>query len=139
MIKTKTVWMPHPGHFVCANDCRFHLNTYVNGYIVSTVGEYWPDSSVRRLHAQLNDIVIKGEGDDWDRNYFKKFGYEEIGAGRKYETMVFKAVMVKNTCCPYRANHDKMFDFSGYNDAEAAYLGHMKMIRKWSKKKTKKK
>lgn len=61
------IWMPHAGHFCGANECNFRLNTYVGGYIVSTVGEYCP--------------IIK----------LGKSTFEEIGRNRLYETMVFKA------------------------------------------------
>jgi len=30
------------GHFCAADKCRFHLHSHVNGYCVSTVGEYYP-------------------------------------------------------------------------------------------------
>ena len=40
MSADKWIWMGHAGHFILGHKCRFHLSTYVNGYIVSTVGEY---------------------------------------------------------------------------------------------------
>lgn len=106
--------MPHAGHFCAASRCQFTMNTYVNGYIVSTVGEYVPLAN-------------------WERPKF-----EEIGLDRLYETMVFRAERVKekNTCCPYRAiTEGGELDFAGYNTSQDAYAGHMKMLRKWSKKK----
>ena len=27
--KDKWIWMPHAGHLIVGNDCRFHLNTKV--------------------------------------------------------------------------------------------------------------
>jgi len=102
-MKSDWIWMPHPGHFICSYACRFVLNTYVNGYIVSTVGEYFPDSRVREIMANCRNVKIEGQGDTWDANYLKKIGYEEIGANRKYESMVFKAAKAKDKCCPYRA------------------------------------
>lgn len=131
--------MPHAGHFICAKDCKFHLNTYVGGVIVSTVGEYWPDSQVRKIHAEVAGKHIEGRGDEYDRNYFKEFGWEDIGCGRKYETMVFKATQDKeNTCCPWRQSSGSDLDFNSYNDSNAAFAGHMAMCEKWAKKHGKK-
>jgi len=96
--------MPHAGHFCGASLCRFRLNTYVNGYIISTVGEYVSGNRTK---------------------------FEEIGLNRLYETMVFEAVKSNHKCCPYEINLDKEVDFEGYNDAESATKGHYDMIKKW--------
>lgn len=37
------IWMAHPGHFCRAWDCRFRLNAYVGGFIVSTLGELYSE------------------------------------------------------------------------------------------------
>jgi hypothetical protein len=72
------IWMPHAAHFVGASSCEFRLATYVNGYIVSTVGEYIPRGS---------------------------YEVQNIGWNRKYETMVFKSRKSKEPghceACPY--------------------------------------
>lgn len=138
--KDKWTWMPHPAHFICADNCRFHLATEVGGYIVSTVGEYWPDSRVRRIYVESRGVEIKGRGDEWDANYFKKFGYEEIGAGIKYETMVFKSKKHSSKdkdylCCKFEIANADSLDFLGYNTATEAYKGHMKLCARWAKKK----
>jgi len=139
MKKNKWVWMPHAGHFICGDKCQFHLNTYVGGYIVSTVGELWFDRGSREIHAEVYDPTWLAEnkyrkGDDFDSAYMKKFGFEEIGCDRKYETMVFKAKKAKdeNKCCPWRIIVEKEVDFDGYNSANDAYKGHLKMCKKWS-------
>jgi hypothetical protein len=125
-----TIWMPHAGHFICGSQCRFRLNTYVNGYIVSTVGEYVPDSAVRAIlrASRGRKTDLRGDAEEAD------FGFEDIGVDRKYETMVFKGHKSKHTCCPYEMVSGENIDFAGYNDPGEAYKGHMKMIRKWSKK-----
>jgi hypothetical protein len=138
MKKEKWVYMPHAGHFICGSDCRFHLNTYVGKYIVSTVGEYWPDQQVRRIHAEVHDPAWYAKnmalrGDNFDRVYMEKFGYEDIGANRKYETMVFKAKRGDFKCCPWEMKSGEDIDFDSYNDAGDAYKGHLKMCDKWSK------
>lgn len=113
--------MPHPGHFCGGSRCRFHLNTYVNGYIVSTVGEYVPFRDWKSLGLELKDIKTKGE-------------FEEIGVDRLYETMVFKAEKSDHGCCPWDANVSDEIDFEGYNESSDAYKGHIAMCEKWDVK-----
>lgn len=137
MTKEKWIWMPHAGHLIVGNDCRFHLNTFVGKYIVSTVGEYWPDSRVREITAKVRDIEIQGIGDCFDRNYMGKIGFEEIGLGRQYETMVFRAIRQKGKeaqCCPWLQSSGSDVDFAGYNDPVSAFKGHLRLCTKWSKK-----
>jgi len=43
MIENKWVWYGNTGHFCASRDCEFHLCTEVGEYLVSTVGEYYPD------------------------------------------------------------------------------------------------
>lgn len=109
MKKENWIWMPHAGHFICGSRCEFKLNTYVGGYIVSTVGE-----------------MPKNPRDDSE--------YENIGVGRKYETMVFKAKKSKHRCCPWVQTSGHDLDFAAYNDAASATSGHMAMCEKWAKK-----
>ena len=127
--------MPHAGHFICGRDCQFHLATYVGGYIVSTVGEYFPDSQVREIFARSRGVVLEGQGDFREADYMKKVGFREIGLGRKYETMVFKSERTKDKCCPYAQNDGMNVDMDGYNDPGDAFKGHMKMCKKWASKK----
>lgn len=139
MKKSKWIWMPHAGHFICAKDCRFFLNTYVGKYIVSSVGELWLERGSREIHAKVYDPIwlqknIHLNGDVFDYAYMNKFGYEEVGCGRKYETMVFRAKKSKDKCCPYEIIVSKNVDSEGYNIAEDTYKGHLKMCDKWSKK-----
>ena len=140
--KDKWIWMPHPAHFICSHDCKFFLATKVGKYIISTVGEYWPDQVVRRIHAEIHDPKWHKEnnhrkGDDYDHEYMKRFGYEEIGWNRKYETMVFRAIKTpENGCkaCPYVIESGSNIDEAHYNEPEDAYKGHMKMCRKFANK-----
>lgn len=137
--KDKWVWMPHPGHFICGMNCRFRLNTCVGKYIVSTVGELWLERGAREIHAKIHnpDWYYKNQllkGDEFDNAYMKQFGYEDVGYGRKYETMVFLAKKSENKCCPFEMVTPSDVDCMGYNTPEEAYGGHMKMCLKWSKK-----
>jgi len=133
MKKENWIWMGHPAHFCAANRCGFSLATYVGGYIVSTLGEYVPDAPVREILAQSRNIILEGRGDVREADWMKKVGYEEIGSGRTYETMVFKAIKQNSICCPYEILCSEQLDFEGYNSAEEATKGHYKMCKKWAK------
>jgi hypothetical protein len=158
-MKSDWIWMPHAGHLVIGDMCKFRLNTYVNGYIVSTVGEYWPDEAVRRIYldtrrkypkleiaedgkviskTQLNDenieLIKSLKGDHFDEVYLKFFGYEEVGLNRLYESMVFKARESKDTpCCPWVTDSGGILDMQGYNDPKEAFDGHVALCEKWDK------
>lgn len=156
-MKSDRIYMPHAGHFCGSDDCRFHLNTYVNGYIVSTIGEYWPPVDVRRIFATFRSIRPKSsidengkvceklplteeqrdkllslKGDAFDSAYLHIFGYEQIGLNRIYETMVFRAIPSPETpCCPWKMQSGSDLDFVGYDNARDAYEGHLTMCSKW--------
>jgi hypothetical protein len=136
------VWFGHAAHFICGRWCQFHMATQVGRYLVSTVGEYWPDRKVREIHAQVHDPdwLLKNArlmGDEFDAAYMKRFGFETIGCDRKYETMVFKAgepCTSKGCGCGLPTIDDSELDFVGSNDAKTATEGHRAMCRKWARK-----
>lgn len=138
--RNKWIWMPHPAHFICAKDCKFFLATKVGKYIVSTVGEYLPDSRIRQIYANSRGIKIDGMGDSWDADYLKKVGYEDLHfGGVLYETMVFRAKKSPKdtrsiTCCPWRIIVSECMDEKWYKTANEAYKGHYKLCDKFSKK-----
>ena len=103
-------WYGLAGHLIVSARCRFHLCTVVGKYIVSTVGAYYQ----------------KGED--------KK--PTEIGAGRLYETFVFKVGKGECDCgCGLPSVVDwSEIDADSYNDARAANEGHLKMCRKYARK-----
>lgn len=144
MKRENWVWMPHPAHLIVADKCQFHLATYVGGYIVSTVGEWWPERSSRDIHAKIYDSLWYETnkhlmGDAYDYAYKKRFGFEEIGFGRKYETMVFGAMrMPKDGCpaCKWAQVSGRDLDSRAYvDDAAEAVKGHMELCKKWAAKK----
>ena len=124
------VWMPHAGHLIVGHDCRFHLTTRVGKHLISTVGEWWPDETVREIHANVHYIVLEGKGDARAADFLKKCGYMEIGAGRTYETMVFPAKKSDERCCPWTAASWDSIDMGGYNDPGDAYEGHLPIFPK---------
>jgi hypothetical protein len=133
-------WFGHAAHFICGHSCRFHLATQVGDYLISTVGEYWPERPSREIHAKYEDLKwleSNGHklGDDFDNAYMKRFGYETIGCDRKYETMVFKAgamCKAKDCGCGLPEIASSELDFEGYNDAGSATKGHMELCEKWA-------
>ena len=128
-------WFGCPAHLIVSNDCRFHLATLVGKYIVSTVGEWLPDSEVREIFAETKGITLQGRGDDRRADYMKRVGYKEIGLDRLYETMVFEA---GDRCAAPECNcgvpniSGSEVDFDAYNLAGDATRGHMAMCKKWA-------
>lgn len=99
-------WFGLPGHFVGGMDCRFHMLTKIGGYLVSSVGAYFPDGS-------------RAESDEpkW------------IGHGRKYETYVFKVGEMCDCGCgqPMINQEDCGEVYAlGSNNAVSAQGNHMK-------------
>jgi len=118
-------WFGNAGHFCCGQWCRFHLTTLANGYLISTVGEY-----VHPRHGQGSEVKEAAWlKDNWPG--------EEIGFGRKYETMVFKA---GNPCdspecgCGLPSIDGLEIDGQGYNTAKEATEGHMFLVEKYKNK-----
>ena len=128
-------WFGSPGHFVAAFNCRFHLCTHVGPWLVSTVGEWFPDAPVRELLAESRGINLVGVGDARDRDYQNRIGFEDIGCDRKYETMVFQAGAPcdRPDCnCGLPDTNGQEIEMDGYNDRGAATNGHMELCRKYA-------
>jgi hypothetical protein len=100
----KLEWFGQAGHFVCADRCRFHLHTHVNGYCVSTVGEFYPNGG-----REVKDM-------------------DTVGLGRLYETMVFPLDEMGGV-----TDWSGLWT-EGYNDRDAANAGHAAMLDEWSRR-----
>lgn len=128
-------WFGHAGHLIVGNDCRFHLATQIGDFLVSTVGEWLPDSQVREIHASVRGVQLEGRGDAREADFLQKMGYIEIGFGRIYETMVFR---IGDVChapgcsCGLPKTKGSHLEMDGYNTAGAATLGHMELCRKYA-------
>ena len=129
-------WYGKAAHFILGEWCRFHLATQIGDHIISTVGELFPDAPVRELYAEMRGKPLVGKGDARVADYMIKFGYEEIGYKRKYETLVFRVtgeVCTAEGCdCGLPEIVASELDGDSYNNAGDATRGHMAMCQKWS-------
>lgn len=106
-------WLGFPQHFIMADKCQFHLATKVGDWIVSTVGQLVTDD----MDEEKYDVKQNPDG-----IYMK-----EVGAGRFFETMVFKAQEAECDCCEWEieVGNDR-YDFpkGAYQTAGEARNGH---------------
>jgi hypothetical protein len=115
-------WFGHAGHFICGRWCRFHLCTKAGLWLVSTVGQY--------VHPRHSAGSERAESEWLRRNP----NGEEIGAGRFYETMVFRAgepCRARGCGCGLPEISGSEVDMAGYLTAAAAAKGHVAMCQKW--------
>ena len=111
------MWDGHAGHLIVGSQCEFHLATRVGNYRISTVGEYRPKSKHPPSRIGLDKV---------DDTYAE---YETVGAGRLFETFVF------------RAEGDGYGDVTEWseidtevaNDHDTATANHMSMCRKYAR------
>ena len=103
-------YLGRPGHFVGADNCRFHLHTHVAGYCVSTVGDYRPphvwDESMGGLRAREREDPM-----------------DEIGHRRFFETMVFLLTESGDDVQDWQE-----VDFAAYATTAEADAGHEQMV-----------
>ena len=124
MVKAnKWKWFGRSGHFCCGEWCRFHLCTRVGRYIISTVGQFvHPRHSAGSERTEVEWLAKNPLG-------------EEIGSGRHFETMVFRAGKPCSCGCGQPTHDGKDLDFAGYETCADARAGHRAMCNKWAKKK----
>lgn len=129
-------WFGNAGHLCVADRCRFHLCTQVGEFLVSTVGEYVPDSATCEILAACRKIVLEGKGNARRVRWLRQNGYEKLGAGDgTYETMVF----VAGEPCAIPDCHCGLPQISGielhgewYTTAGDATEGHYRQCLRWS-------
>src|SRR5487761_2563023 len=100
-------WFGCAGHFIAGSRCRFHLHTRVGNYRISTIGE----------------MVIPGRD-----------GFEEVGLGRLYETMVFRVEDGDEDGCPGEGHVSDWSEVAGdgYNTWQDAHRGHLAMCERFA-------
>ena len=121
--QTEWEWFGVSGHYICSQWCRFHLCTKVGNYLVSTVGAY-----VHPRHGMGNEQLESA----WIK---KNWPGEDIGRGRKYETMVFLAgsPCVEEGCdCGMPTIGGTELAMQGYTVAKDATAGHLAMCKKYA-------
>lgn len=106
----KWEWFGMAGHLCVADRCLHHLCTKVGDYMISTVGNYWPDGIRGKKHP--------------------------IGSGRDFETFVFR-LGKKFARCECGCGVPKPSDMSEIdslpaNDCRTADKNHMKMCRRYA-------
>lgn len=121
--ETEWEWFGDAGHFVCSQWCRFHLCTKVGEWLVSTVGAY--------VHPR------HGRGSEQQEAAWLKTNWpgEDIGAGRKFETMVFRAgerCAGEECNCGMPEIDGGDVDFRGYNTTHEAAVGHLALCRQYA-------
>lgn len=124
---SKWEWFGKPGHYICAEWCRFHLTTVVGKYVVSTVGELVHPSDSGGSEATEMEWMAK----NWPG--------ADVGSNRKYETMVF---LVGKRCrrkecgkCGHpELKNARELDANVYNTRGDAQRGHLEMCERWAKK-----
>lgn len=104
------VWYGFAGHFIAGSRCRYHLCTRIGGYLVSTLGAYYPEGATKA---------------------------EPIGAGVKslYETMVFHCDGETEGGDPNVISYSEI-DSQRYATSLAAEHGHREFCRRYAAKAT---
>lgn len=98
--------MPHPAHFISWRSCAFRLTTFVNGWIVSSVGEWHPKSHEETAPPEPLDSF-----------------------GSIYETQVFHAYPVPDApCCGFDADTDNPIIQRRTKTAENAVRNHNELV-----------
>jgi len=115
-------WFGNAAHFICGRWCRFHLTTKVGPWLVSTIGEY--------VHPRNSGGSERKEAEWLKENW----PGEDIGPGRKYETMVFRAGAPCDCGCglPGLVSGLELY-FRPYNSAAEATKGHHEACEEWSR------
>lgn len=120
--ESKWVWHGFAAHFCCGEWCRFHLATTVGNYLVSTVGKYvHPSKSGASEKTEREFLKDNPEG-------------EEIGYGRYYETMVFKAGAPCSCGCGIPSIDGSEIDSGCYQNSKDAAEGHRRLCLKFASK-----
>ncbi len=120
--ESKWEWHGFAAHFCCGEWCRFHMATKIGAHLISTVGKYvHPRNSGASELTERNWLLENPEG-------------EQIGYGRTYETMVFKAGAPCSSGCGIPSIDGSELDSLAANDSKTARQNHMQLCNKFARK-----
>lgn len=130
-------WYGQATHFICANECRFHMATRVGALLVSTVGA-WMQDSIRKSFLDEENGLAKWEA--WIApglrlGLTKPNGMHVIGAERFYETAIFEIGGYCETpdCdCGGLPNIGENVAMIGYSTSAEAQAGHIDVCEEYS-------
>ena len=107
-------WFGYPGHLCVASRCQFRMLTRVGKYVISSVGDYFPDFN--RVPGEFGEReTIGGSGPD-----------------QFFETYVFRSdgTMEECGCCPQRDYSE--IDSKRTSTATEARDCHKRMCNKYA-------
>lgn len=116
MPKENWKWYGNAGHFIGGHECSFHLCTEIGDVLISTVGEWRPRGEMEKAILELGGR----------RNSF-------------YETMVFHFRSRCDCGCEKPTDLFSEMEVVRYKLAATATAGHMRLCKKWDKRRGKKK
>lgn len=95
------IWYGNAGHLCVSSDCRFHLCTEVNGYLVSTVGEYYPygEKTMKPVGLMPKDL--------YETMVFKMSG-SRCKCGCGLPDIILSALICDRYATPKEANENHM-------------------------------
>ena len=108
----KWKWQGHPGHFISANKCMFRMSTVVGKYLISTIGEYYPNLGNTRGEEVVREPI----------------GYD----GQYYETYIFTVGESEMECGCAQVSDWCEIDGKRTSTAKEANLTHMEMCYKYA-------
>jgi hypothetical protein len=113
LILSEIIWHGQAGHFVCWRRCVWHLCTEVNGYVISTLGEFFPDMH----HDNLGEMEPMG-----------------LTPNEMYESMVFEVMGHCHCGCGHPTISGSELVTQRYKTPLEARLGHMALIEEYKNK-----
>ena len=137
-MKKNWKWFGRAGHCLIGRYCRFHLCTQVGDFLVSTIGEYMPPDGMIEVINTVEKLNLQGKGDERERDFLTKHGYEDLSPGKKFETMVFLAGEIcKEEDCgmPHVVSGVPCLESRRYNTAKEASAGHLEICETWDTRK----
>lgn len=104
------IWYGNAGHLCVSRKCEFHLCTEVNGYVVSTVGEYYPNG----INMPMEPVGLMPK--------------------ELYETMIFEFSGSRCKCGCGLPDTGRSLCMDRYATPKEANEGHIRYCEEYAKK-----